>query len=140
MPSDKPGRSPCDTPGQQWVYPPCRESSARAPDNNWRRTLGRRIFQPIRQRRSARSEADTWSEVFLPDRYCSRIRCAAKAVWTGPPDPADESDPGLLAGLTKTVYGDGLLLAADYMHAIMVEIEYSFQYTKGRGHWCFLLS
>jgi hypothetical protein len=49
-------------------------------------------------------------------------------------------DPGLLAGLTKTVYGDGLLLAADYMHAIMVEIEYSFQYTKGRGYWCFLLS
>ena len=29
-------------------------------------------------------------------------------------------DPGLLAGLTKTVYGDGLLLAADYMHAIIL--------------------
>ena len=49
-------------------------------------------------------------------------------------------DPGLPVSLTITVYGDLCLLTISDMHTIMVEIENRFQYTKGRGHWCFLLS
>jgi hypothetical protein len=35
-------------------------------------------------------------------------------------------DPGLLVGLTKTVYGDSCLFTIGDMHTIMVEIEHSF--------------
>jgi len=81
-----------------------------------------------------------------PGGFCAVLCIVPRAFlstdWTELPGPLIRSgmnvDPGLFKSLTKSMDCNRCSFTAGDMHTIMVEIEDSFQYTKERGHWCFL--